>query len=333
MLLFLLMVISILFGQDEELFEVKLNELTPDKSIEIRQKALTSQKQIIQAIDGFCINVSVALIAAGLVIVTVERRSNKQREEQYQKLLKTIESEISDKLEVIEKITLGNIKDLTTASQDYMISSLIYHKNIFNQVKNHLIRQDIILKKYQVRVSFQWYNIPEISYKEKLLEKVHIEYSICNISPIIKTYLLKTYVPNNSNLSLFMPHISKYTVDGINHLIQDIQIQLDLQRQAAEQKVGFEEVVEIKPNSEVHVVIEFETARNANDHELFVSSHIADNMELQVTNHPEEINISCEPYHTEELIKPSEGNVMNLTWRINHGILPYQGIKLFWKRQ
>lgn len=333
MLLLLAMIVSIVFAPDEQQYDIKMNDLETGDTIELTQKAPDDYpKLIFQAIDDFCINVSVALIAAGLVTVTVERSSKKQREGQYQNLLKTVEAEIRDKLEAIERKTLSNIEELTTASQDYMISSLIYHENIFNQVKNHILRQDIILKKYQVRVSLEWYDIPDIREKQKLLEKVHIEYSICNISSIVKYYNVRNYVPNDSNFSVFMPHIIKYTVDGVDNLKGDLVIDLQQQRQEEKQNIGFEQEIEIQPNSEALVVIEFNTARDANGHEMFVSPHIAENMELQVTNHPKELELSCEPYHPGDSIdQPSEGNVVNLTWRINHGLLPYQGFNLFWK--
>lgn len=326
----LLLIISTLTDQSKQKFQIEatINE-NNELNASVVEKPLKTQEKLFQAINGLCVNAGVALIAAGLVVMTVESNSHKQRQEQYEELIDKINEETQTKLESIENIAQNQINKLVESSQDSIIRTLVSDDMVFSQVKNSLIRQEFIIKDYRARISFEWCDVQN---DKLLLQKNHIEYDVQNLTSSKKTYLVKLWVSNDVHLSskVIAPQITKFTIDTNNYLNKDLRDKLEEQEEAKKSEIGFEKEIKVESESKISIVMEFDAYRRANVDEPFVLSKIADGMELTIVSHPEDIDIACTPFHSgDSFICPNnKSNVPELTWKINTGILPFQGLHL-----
>jgi|GEM_PF-4025026 len=284
---------------------------------------LKSERQrILAATSGFCFNVGVALIAAGSVVVTVELRSNEEREEKYETLLAKMDDKTKEILGAIEKNAQKKIEDITIASQDTIISSLIQNENIFDQVKSHILRQDFIIKEYLIKVSFDW------SGEGRIIEKTYIKYYACNISQHKKSYTIDFYVYNNNLNYHLTPYIIKYDVNNKNFLDSDLSNQIEKQRREAQENIGFNTEIDIDPDSKAKIEIEFIAYREINDHEPFLVEQITDTMTLQIRNIPQNLKVFCVALHPQKNSKEE----LDQVWKIETGLFPYQGFYLCWQK-
>ena len=219
-------------------------------------------------------------------------------DQETQRILENIKTNTETNIGSLTKVLNTVVKE----SQDYMVSSLIKNDNIFTQVKNHILNQDLIVEQYQATVSLKWVD-------NKIFEEVDIEYYVRNISSIEQEYLVDTYVFNNAfNLKL-TPYISRYYVRGNDCLNDTLKSRLNSQRQNASTHIGFDEFITIERDSSAKIEIGFAAYREANDHELFVTSQITDTMKLHLVQYPEDINISCHALHSgDSFVKPKKGN-------------------------
>ena len=72
--------------------------------------------------------------------------------------------------------------------------------------------------------------------------------------------------------------------------------------------------------------------RRVNDFEPFLLGRIADEIEL-IVMHPEDLKVSIDPMHpaTDKLITKLDLEELK-HWRLEAGILPFQGLELSWRR-
>ncbi|MEM9276106.1 MAG: hypothetical protein AAGA80_24570 [Cyanobacteria bacterium P01_F01_bin.143] len=280
-------------------------------------------KWLLNSASGFFFNVGIALIAAGSVVITVELRSNQEREKKHDKLLTTMDNKTEKILGAIEENTKEKINDLTIASQDTIISSLIQNKNIFNQVKNHILRQDFIVEKYLVKISLAWDHD-----LDRIIETTSIKYYACNISQNQKSYPINFYVYNNALNYHSTSRITKYHVNGYDYLSKDLHNKMETQRMEAQQYIGFYTEIDINCNSKAKIEIEFVAYREANDHEIFLVAQITDTMTLQINDIPQNIKVFCVNLHP---LKDTQEE-LDKVWKINTGLFPYQGFYLCWQK-
>lgn len=327
----ILLVISMLFeifGQNRQTF--KIAEISSDLEPEgQRIEAIFNLRQrILGAASSFCLNVGIALIAAGSVVVTVELKSSEEREEKYETLLAKMDDKTKEILKAIDENTREKIEDLTIASQDTIISSLIQNKNIFNQVKSHILRQDFIVKEYQVTVSLNSHN------KHQIEEKTYVKYYIHNISLAKKLYPINFFIYNDKSELNTIPYISRFYVGNKNYFSDQLKAEMRNQRKNAEKHIGFETNIEVEPKKDLKIEIEFIAYRDLNDHEPFLVPQITDTMTLQVITRPQDINVFCIHLHPQEDLceQPRDMDELEQIWKINTGLFPFQGLYLYWQK-
>ena len=271
-------------------------------------------KFLSQSLEGLCINLGIGFISAGLVTLLVEPRSREQLHDQ-----------VSERINALED-----------AAKDSIIRSLVLDENIFKEIQSHLIRQDYIIRNYEIKLSLHWNES-----QTKVIEKANISYEIHNKAFSDKRYPINFAISNEGeNEEEEEPRILIYSVDG-----EDKKERIS--RKQDETDAGLIRItdeIDVRKNSSRKIEMTYQVFRRPDYEEPWIVRRMADGLTMTVTHHPPNLAINCTPLHPvlhsndadgQGLFEvPSNGRreVCDFTWKIKTGILPYQGLLLSWQQ-
>ena len=357
----------LLFGLILVIFSVVL-DLNPDTS-----SSQEKSNPLINNLDNLAINTGVGFIAASLTILLVDFRTRKQNQQDLDNILNSIkkidsqtrkqnQQDLDNILDSIKKIDsqtrkqnqqdLDNILDsieqkidskieaLEEAEQNSIIYSQVSDKKIFNEIENHLLRKDFIIRNYEVEIQLRWSN----QYHDFLIERNIVDYSIENISSERLSYPLRHLITNKEQSHQHSPKILEYKRNEKNSLQGIIKDNIQKQINEKSSEIVIEESVSIEKKSSEKVHIVSEVLRQANYEEPWVLSKIADGFQISVSERPDNLEVDCVPLHPLSILSPEEqakyydkpekhGQSKQYTWTIKTGILPYQGLLVYWRKE
>lgn len=281
-------------------------------------------------------NLGISSIAAGVVTLTIDWKSRQQSDR-----------DTSASIQAIENVANRKISEIANVSEDAMLSLLTRDKTIFEQIREYVVRQEFMIRKYYADINLYWTN----NEKSFLYQESSIIYDIENFSNEEKEYQMCFALENRMlGVTDEIHEITECKFWYINSdfendcLTEELKAKLEEQKKAKQRFLEITETVKVQPGCSTRIKVSFKTTLREIYSQPWVLSRIADGMEITV-NHPDGLFVDASALHpvaryTEEARKKAYTTPNDIrlkrgkgkTWKINTGILPFQGMHLHWKK-
>lgn len=268
------------------------------------------------------LTISSSLLASGFLTITLTLVDIKQRREDINRAIKEIES--------YTQISIKRIQDTTT---DNLLEELVGDKVVFEEISNHVIRQDFIRSNYVIKINFQWHEQDKHGYN--YLKKIMImKYMINNVSNQTAKYPL-TVIEEKENDDIF-PRSTKinrirYQIEGENEQILEGENLQNNPSNNLQQYVEFRKILDIPPKASVECEILTESIVDSKLKYPIISLYNSKDLEIDIVDHPESLHFEIRAFHPNHQKLKTETNARCCKrWKII-GILPGQGVQIEWK--
>jgi hypothetical protein len=291
--------------------------------------------------------IGIALIIAALLTSTFEPITRRLLDRKTEEAIKKIEENSNLRTqEVIKKIeNTSGLKILSEISGD---------ERIYEAIKTHVFMYPYVRKGFSTRIRLDWLN----DQKDYLIMTRLVSFYVKNLTSGDVYYPIEAFEDISPNLgSLFQSkfirvetfwvvkpaqeNIKEEVLDKIwcykwDELMNDNRIYLDEQNWELKLKI---DGIKIAPNQTLKVITEVESAFQSQYRYPFVLPKIADGLSIKIS-HPIDLKVWGVPLHPEDFSLHSNDEKFSKEyndlrkfqhWKINAGILPYQGVELNWK--
>lgn len=249
-------------------------------------------------------HIGTGLIASSILVFTLERANTKRH--------------------------IRDVEELKIAHSESILKELM-PVTILNEIKTHIIQQPFIRRNCQGTLLLSWID----ESKEYLLLSDNFLYEIENTSKTNETYLLnffeeKLYADKFPDY----PVIRNIKLEGNNpeyfnyedNKLKKLQI-------TTKQYIEVQITRRLKPGEKMKVSYSIESIKFNRDFHYYVMSKPSIDLRLAVI-HPDDIEVHKIPLHpsSNAFINETENSGLKI-WRIDAGILPFQGIEISWLKK
>jgi hypothetical protein len=201
---------------------------------------------------------------------------------------------------------------------------------IFNEVQAHIIRQPFLRTNFHVTRELGW----EDETREYLKNSLTFSYDVENVSRTLENYEL--YVGQervNEDKFPGTTRIQMIRLQSSRDLQSIVYSGDDLEKfmEKTDQFISARIPVMLEPGQKVNVVARMSSMLESRDVYTFLV--VTPTMKLDLTvAHPKDLSIQAIPNHPSIHAFKTEVDAPTLKrWRIDAGLLPYQGIQLSWR--
>jgi len=279
-----------------------------------------------------------ALLVAGILgfcIDLVESRSESaERRESFEKQL-TAQTAVLDRLvEQQNELALRVGQDVFKA---------IYRVSLGQSVINELERALLLVRFKRSKYKYQFrFREPDLGIDPEQWVAIEIKVSqlLENMSDIATTYKYFPKVDDVSGLDFTKPRFVSYRFrnkEMIGKLRTSHESASTFQLSSLEEDSGIESSLVVRPEEAVTIEYTYVVIKPIRDHEFFYSFLPCEDLVIDVL-FEEQMNMAVNivPIHTQSLneMHPAKQNgLVRLVWELPHGMLPYQGFELQWRKK
>lgn len=248
-------------------------------------------------------NLGIGLVAAGIATGTIEAISRKR-----------LQHDIAEMKEAhFESILKGFIPT-----------------PIFEEIKTQIIAQPFLRRDFNWAFEFTWEDE-----ERKFIHKYHIvDYEVKNVSQTLEKYeLLVIEERTREEFDKKIEYIKKIEVQRNGEENPHLYLPADLEKytEKAKQYIRISKRLPLNPNESIRVRILSENILPSRDVYVCASAKMSEHFELTVA-HPVDLDVQAMAMHPSRNRFKTEVETPRLKrWRIDTGVLPYQGIELSWR--
>jgi hypothetical protein len=271
--------------------------------IAIAALALPLKISMPQWLLGVLSDLGVGLVAAGIITGTVEPISRRRLQHD------------------VEEIRQAHFESLLKGFMP---------ERIFYEVQEHIIRQPFMRTNLHGTFEISWAD----ETREYLSKSVIIGYDVENVSRTLETYELRADVERvNEDRFPGSTSIQEVRVQPSGDLKPIVYNGDNLERfiERTDQLVKAIIPIALEPSQKARVVIRWRNIRASRDVDTFLASKPSIGMDLTIA-HPNDLSVQAVPLHPSQHVLVAEVSTPTLKrWRIEAGLLPYQGVQLSWR--
>lgn len=269
-----------------------------------------------------------AILTAGVLMVTVEAYAKWREAKNHRKIVANQDRYVSQ------------IREAQTES---LLKTLMPDPEIFNQVKSQIIQQPFIRRNMHAVIHLKWYDADRASI-EKVLD---FNYEICNTSSNVEEsevrMMLQSEVPGQNPGSFERLTISSLRSLKLALAQGGAKVECQAGKGVSYDKdqllndsivtsdgdaLNMHIYMTLESKQEARVSFRVKSIENLDDKEVIMC--LLPTVNMQVDVHPDKgIDISHSFLHPSGDVLQDDPEIKS--WRIESGILPYQGIEIFWR--
>ena len=230
--------------------------------------------------------------------------------------------------------SVRHLRDIEEIKQSASASavSTVFVKPIYDEISRHIIKQDIRRSKCSGDVTIRWVD----KNKRDLVHFTDVFiYELENISGRgINEFNISAIEENLREMTTYeLRIIDNSPVNSKANIIINKQLVDEKRVRDVDGGLSSEMIYPVSfDKDEVKKVTVIVTSIKASiDYYSYVTSFPTDRLELSV-DHPDDLELSSSLFHpSEDKLEISIDNEYKKKWVINTGLLPFQGIQLYWK--
>lgn len=201
---------------------------------------------------------------------------------------------------------------------------------IFEEIQNHIIREPFTRTNFRVAVEFSWKG----NTGEYLSKSQTLHYDVQNIAQSVQEFEINTWeerkneekFPNNTAIY----YIGVQTTDGSTRIEYNEDNIREIE-EITDQLIGARFTIRLKPAQKAEVLIRMRSVLLSKDIYPFVLSNATVGLDFTVA-HPDNLIVEAIPLHPSRNAFKKEVQERTVKrWRIDAGILPYQGVQVSWR--